>query len=216
MRIIKKIIFVSFICCLSAGSYAQFTVGGGLNMANMFIKDWNEEDVSKGLNPGFNTGLTYNIPLSGAISVEPGLSFGTKGLRVTEEEGDIKAVLSWVNYYMDIPIMFRFTKEINDGMKLYGAAGPYLGYGLSGKMKYKYTNGSETETEEDDISFGNDDEDDLKPLDVGLSFGGGVLVGPLKVGVSFDFGLANISNYEDDKIGNRVLKFTAAYVFGGN
>lgn len=63
---------------------------------------------------------------------------------------------------------------------MYGVFGPYLGYGLSGKMESSYKifyEGDlfESESESYDVDWGNDeDEDMLKRLDYGLTFGAGI------------------------------------------
>ena len=75
--------------------------------------------------------------------------------------------------------------------------------------------GGDKETE--DVKFGTDN-DDLKRLDMGISVGGGVEFESFLIGVSYDYGLMNISpsNEYNTKNKNRVLKFTLGYRFGGS
>ena len=70
----------------------------------------------------------------------------------------------------------------------------------------------------DDIIYldsSDEDNDDLKRLDMGLTFGGGVEINAIMLGISYDLGLANISSYQQDGATskNKVLKFSVGYRF---
>lgn len=121
-------------------------------------------------------------------------------------------------YYLDIPLTAKAIFDVG-GSKIYGTFGPYIGMGLSGKIKSEYTGNYETETDEEDINFGSDkDEDDLKRLDYGLTAGVGIELKSIQIGINYNLGLANISSYTDDgnKISNRVLGISVGYKFGEN
>ncbi len=118
------------------------------------------------------------------------------------------------NNYLDIPVKVKYSVGVNETMSFFGEFGPYVGIALSGKIKYIETYDGDTSTETEEIKFGsNDEEDDFKRLDYGITLGGGLNVGIVEVGVYYDLGLANISAYEDDDVKNRVLRLSVAYVF---
>ncbi len=213
MKKLMKISLIAFLCLIGVNSFGQtFGVRGGLNFANMMIEDWGFGD--KKMNPGFHLGATVAMPYTDAISFESGLMLSTKGLRVSETDGDDKYTVSINNYYLDIPVKVKYSAAVNENMKFFGEVGPYIGLALSGKYKYKETIDGDTSTETDEIQFGtNDEEDDFKRLDYGITLGGGVNVGIVEVGIHFDLGLANISAYEDDAAKNRVMRFSVAYAF---
>jgi len=74
-----------------------------------------------------------------------------------------------------------------------------------------------SETEKEDINWGSDeDEDDLKRFDFGLSLGAGVELDAFQIGLSYGMGLANISPYTGNgmKTNNRVLAITGSYRIG--
>ena len=119
--------------------------------------------------------------------------------------------------YLDIPLSAKASFDLG-GTKIYGVFGPYLGFGLSGKSKYEEAFDGETESDEEDIKWGSDeDESDLKRLDFGLTMGAGVEINSIQIGLSYALGLANISPYTDggSKINNRVLGLSVGYKFGG-
>ncbi|MBT8220056.1 MAG: PorT family protein [Bacteroidia bacterium] len=132
------------------------------------------------------------------------------------ETGRSKA--KWNLIYLDIPLTVRASFDIR-GAKIYSVFGPYVGMGLSGKIKTESSYMGETEKDQEDINWGNNEDDgDLKRLDFGLTIGTGVEINAIQIGISYSLGLANISNFADDgtKISNRVLAISAGYNFGGN
>ena len=99
---------------------------------------------------------------------------------------------------------------------MFGAVGPYVGFGLSGKVKTTHEFQGREETEEEDLNFGSDvDEDALKRLDMGLTFGSGVEIKSISFRISYDLGLSNLVVNQDDgaTVKNRVLKFSVGYRF---
>ncbi len=204
-------------------SFAQtFGVKAGLNLADMLMKDDDEtysEDFK--MNPGFHLGLTAEFPLTDMVSFEPGLLLSTKGFKMSGEETFMGETFKYEGkmnlFYLDIPLTAKAYFDI-EGTRIYGVFGPYLGMGLSGKSKSEVTYNGEKETEEEDIKWGSDEDDDLKRLDFGLSVGAGFEIKSIQIGLSYNLGLANISTYTDEgfKINNRVLGISIGYKFGGN
>ena len=211
MKNTTKVLLIIMISMLSFQSYAQsFGVKGGLSLANMLAED-EDETISDefSMRPGFHVGGFIDYSLSDFLSVEASLLLNTKGFKWEESDYIMKFKL----LYLDIPIALKASYNLSDNLTMYGAVGPYFGIGLSGKVTDEY----DGETDEDDIEWGNnEDEDDLKRFEFGATFGGGVEIGAFQVGISYDLGLANISSYTDyeSAIKNRVLKFSVGYKFG--
>ena len=209
---------------MATESFAQRVgIKAGGNMTNMLIKD-DEETLSDDfkMKPGFLVGAVCEIPLSDVIYFEPGLLITTKGYKYSESETlfgitmDVEQSMN--NYYLDIPLNFKAAFEMGDA-KIYGAAGPLVGIGLSGKLKSKITGAGLDTDETETIEWGSDaEEDDLKRLDFGVSIGAGVELNALQIGLFYNLGLANISSYTDDgaTIQNRGLGLSVAWFFGDN
>ena len=211
MKNTTKVLLIIMISMLSFQSYAQsFGVKGGLSLANMLIEDEDETMSDEfSMKPGFHVGGFIDYSLSDFLSVEASLLLNTKGFKW--EDGDY--IMKFKLLYLDIPIALKASYNLSDNLTMYGAVGPYLGIGLSGKAESEY----DGETDEENIEWGNnEDEDDLKRFEFGATFGGGVEIGAIQVGISYDLGLANISSYTDygSTIKNRVLKFSVGYKFG--
>lgn len=220
MKNLLKLLIVVIGFTMTTESYAQtFGVKAGLNLSNMLVEDDDDtySDDFK-VNPGFHVGATAEFPITELFSFETGLLLSTKGFKVSEEEtfmGETVKYESKLNLiYLDIPLTAKASFDLG-GARIYGVFGPYIGMGLSGKSKFEITAMGETETDEEDIKWGSD-EDDFKRLDLGLTMGAGVEISSIQIGLSYGLGLANISTSTDggSKISNRVLGISVGYKFG--
>jgi hypothetical protein len=211
----SMILLISLFCIQTNAQ--TFGLKAGLNLSNMLEKD--DDDTYSNdykMNPGFHIGGTVDVPISDILSFESGLLLTTKGFKYEEEEMGISIKAKANLYYLDIPLTLKASHELSEGLKIFGAVGPYVGIGLSGKIKATVEYQGDEETDEEDVKWGSDeDNDDLKRLDMGLTFGGGVEINAIMLGISYDLGLANISSYQQDGATskNKVLKFSVGYRF---
>jgi len=223
MKKTKTLLFVLLLITLASSSFAQsFGIKAGLNLSNMVMKDDDDtySDDYKML-PGFHLGVVAEIPFSDIFSFEPGLLLSTKGFKFEESEeylGEtMESKLKMSLYYIDIPLNLKASFGSGD-TKFYGTFGPYVGMGLSGKYKSEVTFMGETESEDEDVKWGSDEEnDDLKRFDFGVSVGAGFQFGSIAVGAGYAIGLANVSPYTENgsSIKNNVLSVSVGYMFGG-
>ena len=214
MKNLSKVLLFSLLALISTQTFAQkFGVQAGVNMANQLWKDddGTYSDDNKML-LGFNAGVTVEIGLGDLLAVEAGLIAETKGFK---EEYDILGVTGSAKgslLYLDVPVLIKVGPSFGP-VKVFAAAGPYVGFGLMGKAKYE----EDGETFNEDIEWGSDEEaDDYKRLDFGAKFGVGAEVSGFTLGVYYALGLANISPYTDNgaKINNKVLSVSLGYKFG--
>lgn len=214
-NLIGLFVFV-LVLTMASESFAQrFGLKGGLNLANMLVKD-DDKTYSDDLktSPGFHLGATAEFPITEMFSFETGLLLSTTGFKATGEDYEDKLSL----LYLDIPLTGKASYDMG-GIKLYGVFGPYLGMGLFGIYKSEETYEGETEKDYETINWGSDEaESDYKRLDFGITLGAGVEINAIQLGLSYNLGLANISPDTEDgfKINNRVLALSVGYKFGGN
>jgi len=210
-----KLLIVVILSIMAKKSFAQtFGVKAGLNLSNIVMKDNADRyDDDFKMKPGFHLGVTAEFPINETFSFEPGLLLSTKGVKETYSESGYDYTSVTNLYYIDIPLTGKAYYKVGS-VKIYGLFGPYLAIGLSGKAKTQETGYPEdTHT----ILWGKDSEnDDLKRLDLGLSFGAGVALSSFEIGLSYNLGLNNISAYTGDgfKINNRVLGISVGYKLG--
>ncbi len=209
-----KLFVIVALFAISIKGYAQtFGARAGFNLSNMLIKD-NEDTYSDNfkMKPGFHLGATAEFPINETFAFETGLLLSTKGAKESESESgyDYSSVINL--YYFDIPLTGKAYYSVGN-VKIFGLFGPYVGIGLSGKTKYSETGSSDYN---ESVKWGNDsDNDDLKRMDFGLTFGGGVVFNAFEVGLCYNLGLKNISSDTGDgfKINNRVLGISLGYKF---
>jgi hypothetical protein len=213
MRNVLKLFIVVLMLGWSANSIAQVTFGvrAGFNLSTLLAKNdqtnYGDENNFK-MKAGFNVGPTLECPISEMFSFETALLLSTLGVNSEYDygEGNVKESLSLL--YLQIPLTAKAAFDVG-GTKLFGAFGPYLGYGLSGKWK------SDAYPDED-VKWGTGTEDHFKRFDAGLHFGAGVLVKVIEISLTYDLGLANIASHTDggNKEMNRVLALNLGYKFG--
>jgi hypothetical protein len=218
MKNVLKLLVVIIALSMTTQTFAQkFGVKAGLNMSNIMLKDDDDtySDDFK-MTPGFRLGATAEFPINDMISFETGLLVSTTGYKSSEEESGMEYKVKMSNFNVNIPLTVKAGFEVG-GAKVYGAVGPYLGVGVSGKVKTEMSYLGETESETTDVKWGSGDEDDIKRLDFGLNVGAGIAINAIEVGLFYDYGLANISAETDGGFmaKNRVLGLTVGYKFGG-
>lgn len=211
---IRVVVLISILLIASPIVQAQtYSIKGGLSMATVLdVDDDIKYSNNYSMNPGFHVGVTIDLPVSGALSFEPGMVFTTKGTKMDDTYQEVGITPSINLYYLDLPLTMKGTYDFSNNLRMFGAAGPYIGVGLKGNIKLDGGDSSEHY----DLEWGNDEEtDDMKRLEMGLNFAGGVEINSALISLSYDLGLSNILTYKDygAKMKNRVLKLSVGYLF---
>jgi hypothetical protein len=207
-KLVTGFIFI-FLGLLSVQTFGQkFGIQGGINLSKLLVKD-NDDTYSEEFksNMGFNAGVTLGFGLTNLIDFEVGAIVESRGFKM-EVEGD-----SWKSklLYADIPVLLKVGPTLGP-VKIFAAAGPYLGFGLTGKDVYNI--GGQEESE--DIKWGNNaDEDDFKRLDFGGKFGIGAEAMHFTLGAYYTLGMANISADTENgqKVQQRGISIFVGYTF---
>lgn len=219
----KSILFFLFAAFLAGSNtlFSQVTLGvkGGLNLSKMLMKDDDDTYSSNfKMNPGFNVGVTGEFDITELFSFETGFMLNSKGFRDKQTIFGIESETKMNLIYLDIPLTAKATIEIGS-LEIYGVAGPYVGFGLTGKQISKVSGNGNSSKDTYDIDWGSDaQKDDLKRLDFGVLAGAGIQLNGLQVGFTYGLGLANVSAYTDGgtTFKHNVLSFSVGYRFGQN
>lgn len=159
-----KLLALLTILCFSLNSYAQ-SLGPkiGINIASWGGDDSLTDDLNSVV--GVQLGAAFELPVSDRVSILPEVLYFQKG--AGEEfsfAGSTSETDVFLNY-LEIPILAKVY--FNDGpTKIYGTAGPSIGFGLNGKV-IDETAGNRTEM---DLDFKNDE---IATVDFSLSVGAG-------------------------------------------
>ena len=180
----------------ASGQYENFGGIYGLNIATWSGDvDKHAEEFGDGMNEidGFdnfhfsntprisvNVGITRYFKINEFFSIQPEILFSMKGTKLSGS-GDVTITENWETYtynveedliyttnYLELPILAKFSiGDIDNKVKPYFIAGPYVSYIISSKIKVKV----KADGEKDKYKQKNDV---YKNFDAGFDIGGGL------------------------------------------
>jgi hypothetical protein len=201
----KKIMMTALAIAVSFGAFAQRQpMGYGLK-AGVAFPNYNFSGSNNSYNTdaatNFNVTAFLDAPIvSDYIYVQPGVSLQGKGAKLDGTLGTFTQNTMW----LEVPVNFVFKAPTGNVGSFFVGAGPYVGFGLSGKNKFD----SNVVGVTSDVSFGKDK--DLKTTDFGVNFLGGYqLNNGLMIHAGYGLGLTDIrgsnnSYFNDNNLTNRV------------
>lgn len=150
-------------------------------------------------------GITADVPLGDDFYIGTGLLFSGKGGK-DKNNSDVKTTLS----YLELPVHFMFKPEVGTG-KLVLSAGPYVAYGLGGKVNGIV--GGDRNVFDDEAGVYKQKRFDSG---VGINVGYELPVG-LFFGLNTDLGLVNTAANTDNSRSFKNTSFgvSVGYKFGG-
>src|SRR5690606_21008292 len=103
---------------------AQVTIGArvGANFSNISSKDADgKKDLESTLNPGFHVGITFDVPLAGEFSLQPGVLFTQKGFQAEVITPTVTTASTATSHHIEVPVNLIFKPELGNGKMLLGA-----------------------------------------------------------------------------------------------
>ena len=245
--LMKKLILCGAIALVSFSASAQkksdvkFGVRAGLVSSNMVQSQQDNEMAGHhGYNTSFYLGGVVNVPVTSMLSLQPGLTYTSKGHSTNHQRtfGGTKYTLNYATriHYLEIPVNLVAKLDAGSGKVLIGA-GPYLSYALGGNMKNSSLKNGKTESEEFDLRFGSNNEENFRDdkkenhlnsrFDYGLNFSLGYqFSNRLSLNATYSLGLANLHageyKYEtgndklvrlNNSLNNRALSLGLGFTF---
>ena len=168
---------------------------------------------------GFHFGLTGDFPISQNVSFEPGVLLSRKGykLDITSDDPVDEFSVKWTSRLDYLVFPMRVKGRIDkDKVHLYAAAGPYAAVGVGGFTKGEIKDKNSTEKFRYDIDWGNDeDEDDYRRMDYGVTSAIGLGINDLQFEVFYEYGISNLVPYDsgNTKYKNRAFGASASFMF---
>jgi Outer membrane protein beta-barrel domain len=224
-----------FLLCTAAlvsGLYTQaqvtFGLKAGFSAANISSKFEGDSGIAarkadtKTL-PAFHGGVIVDIALDDQLSLQPGLFFSQKGTKTSSVKTEVMGVTFITSSttrlnYLELPVNLLYKHQIGSG-KLFAGFGPYLAYGISGKLKVKGGGENFSIDQEVKVKFKDSQEYSakevyIKPFDAGANFTAGY---ELKMGwlfsLNYSLGLTNTSPYDKEKEKNHYFGVSVGYLF---
>lgn len=143
------------------------------------IEDDDDDDYFNDLmkrRKAFTVGVTYNYPIAAVpnFSVMGGLFYAPKGWNFEYKEDGYRQKTTVTANYLELQALARYAYTLpvlNNDLKAFAMAGPYVAYGLGGKIKVEENDWYE---DEEDLNSERKTFDYLKRFDMGLTLGIGV------------------------------------------
>lgn len=169
----------------AAEANAQIGIGAGYSMLINSGKSMDEKDFNS--LDGFYIEASYGINFLekkwGDLGIQPGIRFTYGGYEDSEKYLGITAKSSMVETYLDIPILVKYSYDLNNVM-LSAFAGPVVSFGLSSVSKLSINNTSSEVHNYKDLPYGK--------CDVRFNLGlGATFIDKYMLKVGYDFGLLN-------------------------
>ncbi len=203
--ILTPILFFS----IQAKAQFHFGARAGNNLSDMIMEDLRGQSrVDKAINRTFHIGgiLEYDITKqSDILCLESGLFLSWKGTKL--EYGSFLNTETITPIYLEIPINALYNTDFGPN-KFQIYLGPYIGFGIAGKIKYGVNNVSSP------IKFGKSG--DMKVYDFGLNMGAGIRMDDILMRLQYGYGLTNLdtSGSSTQEMKNRVIGISIGCMFG--
>ncbi len=192
---------------LSTQAQVKFGLKGGVNLAKMTLKSSGMSIDPKTL-VGYHFGIVSEFKLSDNFYLQPGILYSAKGSKYSISGDGESFEMSIKPSYIEVPINALYKLDVS-AAKLLIFAGPYFAYGISGKY--------ESSGQSQDIKFGTSDQDDMKPLDIGINIGVGADFKGFEITAQYGIGLTNLAAGAsgDTEMKTKTIGISVAYLFGG-
>jgi outer membrane protein with beta-barrel domain len=164
------------------------------------VKDAIEAAVDEESRWGGTGGVFVTVPLNDLVAFQPEALYVVKGETLVSPA--VSYMLSFDARYLETPLLFRFGRS---SRRLYFLAGPSLGFRLAAEAREVV--GGVTET--------RDFSDQIKRVDVGVSFGAGATLDRFLVEGRWTEGLHDIESADQfpTAVRHRVLAVFAGFRF---
>lgn len=186
---------------LAPAAWAQVGIKGGISLATMAEEDENvsREDIEKRSIVTPVVGLTFGMNLGDILVIQPELLYSQGGGSNTYTVLGAETKNTYRIHYLELPVLakLKFGNFDQESLGFHIAAGPWIGYALSGKYTSKTTADGNTLFEiEDEFTF--DDKDDAERMNFGMLGSAGVSFGKLEVDLRYNYGFNNLLDSDAD------------------
>lgn len=204
---------------------AQFHIGvrGGLNIANMSVKNIPIATDNKSVT-SYHLGGFAEFNLTKKIGIETGLYLSGKGINSEFNQSlgffSVSGSAKITPLYLEVPLngVYNFDFKL---IKLRFFAGPYAAYGIGGKINSDFSasglpidlSSLGLQNESSNLVYGSDTTSNIRPFDFGLNIGVGAQFKKFDFSIQYGLGFLNIAadNTTGYESRNRVVRFTVGY-----
>ena len=218
----KRILSLAIAMAIGTAAISQLSIGvhatGNLSTANTSIENLpNGFQKTARILPG--AGILVEYSVSDNFSLQSGANYRKNGVTLKFDlpvEGTVMNVeMSTDLNYIQVPLNALY-KTNGSSIQFFAGAGPYVGYGISGKNKISATVDGGIEVMEEEVDAFKKEEDGgagMKRFDFGGQALAGIKFGKYYAVLSYQAGFANLTKSEgsDEKYNNRGAQLTLGY-----
>ncbi len=153
--------FIKIICCIAIVLFSVSNVNAQESVARFGVKTGinysGQHGVAASKNKfGFNAGITLDFKLSPNIYLLTGLEYTVKGAK-SDDTPDQSGTFETPTY-LQLPFHVGYMYPISREVRLFAHAGPYIAYGIGGKVKAnKSTEGENNKIDDFGVNVGKFD-----------------------------------------------------------
>jgi hypothetical protein len=218
MRIPIRLLSITYFMVFTLNAnltIAQIKFGPKIGLSYSELPNNTEYIIYQHIYNGYHLGVLAEFRLFEHLFLQPGVLISTKGSKYTVGNNSAGSTTGFSNFELsslnvDIPLDLAYMFDMHS-YKLLLITGPQLGYGLVGKWTTSFGTSS-------NVHFGDGPNDDLKPFDFGLNFGGGFQVARIQFSLLYYMGLKSLSTLtppiKEQKY--KVFSISIAYLFGND
>lgn len=198
-----KKLFLAFTLAtlIAPAAWAQVGIKAGVGFATISEEDEqvSRDDIENRSIVTPVVGLTFGMNLGDILVIQPELLYSQGGGSNTFNLLGSETKNTYRIHYLELPVLakLKFGNADQEGVGFHIAAGPWIGYALSGKYTSKTTAGETTLFEVDD-EFTFDDKDDTERLNYGMLGSAGVSFGNLELDLRYNYGFNNLLDRDAD------------------
>ena len=130
---------------LTANGQVRFGIVAGYNHSGADMKKdvYYMKDMRFGSISGFRGGLITDIPFGENFALQPGFIYTGSGYKASgivpgPADGPVNITITARYHYLELPVNFLYKLPLGP-CKLFAGLGPFLSYGVSGRVKTNYT-----------------------------------------------------------------------------
>jgi hypothetical protein len=148
LTIALALIFSASLVQAQSGEKGKISFGilGGVNFQNLTGKDHSGNKLENDLMIGYHAGFNVQMPIAPEFYFQAGLLYSLKGAKYTSVGLTSTTKVS----YIELPLNLVYKGQLGNGYFMVGF-GPYVGYGIGGKVT---TTGGDVSLDTD-VSFQN-------------------------------------------------------------
>lgn len=206
MRTLKWSVLVCAVCLLAAGSAAAQTVSAGVkagaaltsipDAGQVFDQVSGEESVDVSAKLGLVAGGFVQFAFNDRFSLQPEMLFVMKGVKLDVAD-NIGTVTAGINY-LELPLLVRYTRSLNDTLRGYLMGGPALSVQIGTSADFEGGPGGT------DLNI----DPAISSRDFGLVFGGGLERDRFLLEARYTLGISDIATdffFHEDSLRNRAF-----------